>query len=103
MTREGIDTMEGYEPAHETIETEYNDINVGKSYLQRLPKEALDEHDLRETLIDCIVSQGDTAITLTDHPVDSQGRFRVPSKKARLHGLDTDGRMSVFIDRVVAR
>lgn len=95
--------MEGYEPVNETIEAEYNDINVGKRYLQRFPNEALDEHDLENTLIDCVISQGDVAITLTDHPVDSQGRFRVPSQKAKLHGLDTSGRMTVYIDRVVAR
>ena len=98
-----MSTIEDYEPADEHIETEVQDVNVGKKLRQLLPKDVLDQHDLRETVIDIVVSQGDTSFTVSDVSVDGQGRFTIPAKKANLYGLDRDGRMTVFIDRVALR
>lgn len=98
-----MSTIQDYEPADEHIEVEIPDVNVGNHLRQALPKDILNEYDLRDTVIDIVVSQGDTSFAMTDVKVDSQGRFSVPATKANLYGLDRDGRMMVFIERVALR
>jgi len=92
-----------YEPVDEEIEVECPDVNVGKRYNQMLPKETLDEYDLRETCVDVVINQGDVGFFLPDAHIDKQGRLTLPAKNCKLHGLDKSGRMSVFIDRVTHR
>lgn len=98
-----MSTLDDYEPVDERIETEVQDVNVGKMLRQLLPKDVLDEHDLRETVIDIVVTQGDVSFSVSDAKVDDQGRLTIPAQKADLYGLDRDGRMTVFIDRVALR
>ena len=98
-----MSTAADYEAVDERIEVEVKDVNVGKNLRQLLPKAVLDEHDLRNTVIDIVVTQGDVSFSVSDVKVDSQGRFMVPAQKANLYGLDRDGRMTVFIDRVALR
>jgi len=95
--------MPEYEKADERIECECNNITVGSHFRQRLPQEHLDEYDLKNTVIDMVVSQGDTSFSVSDVEVDSQGRIRGPAKKARLYGLEPGEPMTVFIDRVALR
>ena len=95
--------MTEYEPADERIEVECPDVNVGARFRQVLPTEIREQYDLDDTVIDIVVSQGDVSFTVSDVRVDGQGRFVVPTEKANMYGLDRDGRMTVFIDRVALR
>lgn len=90
---------------NEQIQEEYHGITLGKgsAYRQHLPKDALTEHDLYETVVDMVVSQGNTSIAVTDVEIDSQGRFIVPKKKAKMYGLETGEPISVLVDQVVLR
>lgn len=92
-----------YDAVDERIEVEVDDVNVGNHLRQVFPKAILNEYDLRETVVDIVISQGDVSFSCSDVKVDSQGRFMLPANKANLYGLDRDGRMTVFIDRVALR
>ena len=98
-----MSTKTDYEAVDERIEVEVEDVNVGNHLRQVFPKAILNEYNLRETVIDIVVSQGGVSFTASDVKVDNQGRFMLPANKANLYGLDRDGRMEVFIDRVALR
>jgi len=95
--------MTEYEPADEQIEVECPDVNVGVNLRQALPLDIREEYDLDETVVDIAVSQDDVSFNASDVRIDKQGRFMVPATKANIYGLDRDGRMTVFIDRVALR
>jgi bifunctional DNA-binding transcriptional regulator/antitoxin component of YhaV-PrlF toxin-antitoxin module len=95
--------MTEYEPADERIEVECPAVNVGVNLRQALPTDIREQYDLDDTVVDIVVSQGDVSFSASDVRVDDQGRFNVPAKKANIYGLDRDGRMTVFIDRVALR
>jgi len=94
---------EKYEPVDEQVEQECIDVNVGKRYNQLLPKEVLDEYELRDTYVDVVVNQGDVGFFVSDVHIDPQGRLTLPAKNCKLHRLDKSGRMSVLVDRVTHR
>lgn len=98
-----MSVSDDYTPVDEEIGVEVPDVNVGNRYQQRLPRDVIEEHDLLETMIDVVVSQGDASFMATGVKVDSEGQFCIPKQKAKLHGFDTDGRMTVYIDTVEAR
>lgn len=95
--------MTEYELADERIEVECPGVNVGANLRQALPTDIREQYDLDDTVVDIVVSQGDVSFSASDVRVDDQGRFNVPAKKANIYGLDRDGRMTVFIDRVALR
>lgn len=95
--------MTEYEPADEQIDVECPDVNVGVNLRQAIPTDIREKYDLDETVIDIVVSQGDVSFSASDIRVDEQGRFSLPAGKANIYGLDRDGRMTVFIDRVALR
>jgi len=90
---------------NERIEEEYHGITLGKgtTHRQHLPKDAIREHDLYETVVDMVVTQHDKSMTVTDVEIDSQGRFVVPKKKASMYGFEAGEPISVFVDQVVLR
>lgn len=94
---------EKYRPVDEQIEHECPDMNVGKRFVQKVPKDTLDEYDLCDTYVDVVINQGDVGFFLPDAHIDPQGRLTLPAKNCKLHGLDKSGRMSVFFDRVTHR
>jgi len=98
-----MSVTDDYTPVDEEVGVEVPNVNVGNRYQQRLPRDVIDEHNLYETLIDVVVSQGDASFVATGVKVDSEGQFCIPKQKAKLHGLDRDGRMTVYIDRVEGR
>lgn len=92
--------LEDYEMVDEHIEAEATGVVVGKNRRQRLPVSLLEDYALRETVVDMAVSQGEVSFIVADVPVDSQGRFRIPAKKADFHGLEVCEPMDLVIDRV---
>jgi hypothetical protein len=98
-----MSVSEDYDPVDEVLEVEVESVNVGNRYQQRLPRDVVRDHNLYGTIINVVVSQGDTSFVASGVKVDSEGQFCVPKQKAKLHGLDRDGRMTVFIESVEAR
>ena len=98
-----MSVTDDYELVNETIEVEVKNVNVGQRLQQDLPRDVIREHDLFESIIDIVVSQGDISFAATGVVVNSDGQFTLPKRKAELYGLDRDGRMTVYIDTVEAR
>jgi len=87
----------------EDIEEEAAGCTLMEDNRVMIPTDLQKEYDLCDTVIDVVVSQGDAAVTVTDAEVDDVGRFTVPSKKARMYGVETGRPVSILIDRVVLR
>lgn len=88
----------------ETIEEEATGVMLSPEGRRGLlPVDMLEAYDLHETVVDMIVSQGETAARMPDTEIDSQGRFRVPDKLATLYGIEAGKPVTVFIPEVVMR
>lgn len=95
--------MQDYDLADETIEVEVPNVTFGTHLRHCLPSDIVDEYDLRDTIVDLVVTQGDSSFSMTDVKIDSQGRFMTPARKVDLYGIDRDEPIDVFIDRVALR
>lgn len=95
--------MNDYEQVDEPIKIRVPMVTFGANLRHCLLHDVLDEYDLRETVVDMVVAQGDSSFTMTDVTIDDQGRFMTPARKVDLYDIDRDEPIDVFIDRVVFR
>lgn len=95
--------MSQRERVSETIEEMAEARTLSDDYRVMLPVSLQAEHDLCDSVIDVVVSQGDASVTVTDAEVDDQGRFTVPAKKCDIYGLEAGKPVDILVDRVVLR
>lgn len=79
----------------------FSDMKLRPQGRVGIPKEILDNHNLRNAVIDVRITKGDRAIAVMDVEVDGNGRFTIPARKRRLYGIECGEYVSGAIDEVI--
>lgn len=68
-----------------------------------LPRDLVEEHDLRNAVVDVQVVQGESSAAVMDAEVSGSGKVTIPAKKRQMYGFTTGEKVSGTIDKVVMR